>query len=118
MRRLTRMGMTLFVSAALTTPLAAQSGAPATLAFSALNGAAAARLTPDRLAEAPHSIEWMASNHSTRSEGTALMIVGAAGIILGLIIDEPIVTVAGAVTGGIGLYLYLRHGGEIKVKAE
>jgi hypothetical protein len=73
-------------------------------------------LAPDRPAAADHDINWMAkSDHSTRAEGTTLMIVGAAGIIVGLIIDEPIVTVAGAVTGGIGLYLYLRHGGEIKV---
>lgn len=47
-------------------------------------------------------------HHGTRKEGVALMIVGAAGIITGLIIDESVVTVLGAVAGGVGLYLYLR----------
>lgn len=134
MRQLMMIGLTLAAATAMTSSLAAQSEAavlepavagpvapdaqPRGLRFDAANGAATARLAPEPLPESNRSINWMASNHSTRSEGTALMIVGAAGIILGLVIDEPIVTVAGAVTGGIGLYLYLRHGGEIKVSAE
>ena len=40
--------------------------------------------------------------------GVALMIVGAAGVITGLLIDESIITIAGAGAGLIGLYLYLR----------
>jgi hypothetical protein len=47
-------------------------------------------------------------HHGTRKEGVALMLVGAAGIITGLIIHESVVTVLGAVAGGVGLYLYLR----------
>jgi len=43
-----------------------------------------------------------------RGPGVALMIVGAAGIITGLLIDESIITVAGAGAGLVGLYLYLR----------
>lgn len=43
-----------------------------------------------------------------RGPGVALMIVGAAGVITGLLIDESIITVAGAGAGLIGLYLYLR----------
>ena len=43
-----------------------------------------------------------------RGPGVALMIVGAAGIITGLLIDEDIITVAGAGAGLVGLYLYLR----------
>jgi hypothetical protein len=46
--------------------------------------------------------------HGSRKEGVALMIVGAAGIVTGLIVDEPIVTILGAGAGGVGLYLYLR----------
>lgn len=41
-------------------------------------------------------------------EGVALMVVGAASIITGLIIDEPVVTIPSAGVGGVGLYLYLR----------
>lgn len=128
MRHLVMLSALLAVASIPSSPLTAQSDAgvaaaldvaPATsagLGFSVVNGAATSRLAPDRPAAADHDINWMAkSDHSTRAEGTTLMIVGAAGIIVGLIIDEPIVTVAGAVTGGIGLYLYLRHGGEIKV---
>jgi hypothetical protein len=40
--------------------------------------------------------------------GAVLMIVGAAGIVTGLLVDEPIVTIAGAGVGGYGLYLYLK----------
>lgn len=47
-------------------------------------------------------------HHGTRKEGVALMIVGAAGIVTGLLIHESVVTVLGAVAGGVGLYLYLR----------
>jgi hypothetical protein len=36
------------------------------------------------------------------------MLVGAAGVITGLLIDESIITVAGAGVGLVGLYLYLR----------
>lgn len=128
MRHLMMLSTLLATSAMLVRPVAAQSdagataamevipAAPASLAFNATNGAATAELAPARAAEADPARDWTAaSDHSTRSEGTALMIVGAAGIIVGLVVDEPIITVAGAVTGGIGLYLFLRHGGEIKV---
>lgn len=43
-----------------------------------------------------------------RREAVALMIVGGAGIITGLLVDEDIITIAGAGVGGVGLYLYLR----------
>jgi hypothetical protein len=46
--------------------------------------------------------------HGTRREGMALMIVGAAGLITGLLIDEPAVTIISAGVGGLGLYFYLR----------
>ncbi len=128
MRHLVMLGTLLATATVAFRPLAAQTGAGAaattdviapesmSLAFSAANGAATARLAPERRVSAESDLNWTAATASgSKSEGTALMIVGAAGIIVGLIVDEPIVTVAGAVTGGIGLYLYLRHGGEIKV---
>lgn len=51
----------------------------------------------------------------TRREGTILMIVGVAGIITGLAIDESIVAIAGAGVAGFGLYLFLDNGGEITI---
>jgi len=43
-----------------------------------------------------------------RGPGVALMIVGAAGVITGLLLEENIITILGAGTGLVGLYLYLR----------
>jgi hypothetical protein len=43
-----------------------------------------------------------------KRQGEILMIVGAAGILTGLLVDEDLVTIAGAGVGGFGLYLYLR----------
>jgi hypothetical protein len=43
-----------------------------------------------------------------RAPGVVLMIVGAAGIITGIVVEEGIITVAGAGVGLYGLYLYLR----------
>jgi len=48
------------------------------------------------------------SAHGGHGQAVALMIVGAAGIVTGLIVDEAIITIAGAAAAGIGLYLYLR----------
>ena len=46
-----------------------------------------------------------------RRQGEILMIVGAAGIVTGLLVDEDLITIAGAGVGGFGLYLYLKAGG-------
>jgi len=43
-----------------------------------------------------------------RRQGEILMIVGAAGIVTGLLVDEDVITIAGAGVGGFGLYLYLQ----------
>jgi len=43
-----------------------------------------------------------------RGPGVALMLVGAAGVVTGLLIDESLITILGAGTGLVGLYLYLR----------
>ena len=52
-----------------------------------------------------------ASSRGDRREGEILMIVGAAGIVTGLLVDEDLITIAGAGVGGFGLYLYLKAGG-------
>jgi hypothetical protein len=36
------------------------------------------------------------------------MLVGGAGIITGLLVDESLITIAGAGVAGLGLYFYLR----------
>lgn len=51
------------------------------------------------------------STRGDRREGEILMIVGAAGIVTGLLVDEDLITIAGAGVGGFGLYLYLKAGG-------
>lgn len=43
------------------------------------------------------------------------MIVGVAGIVACLIIDEDIATIAGVGVAGIRLYLYLNNGGSVTV---
>jgi hypothetical protein len=50
----------------------------------------------------------LAASLRHRGPGVALMIVGGAGVVTGLLIDEPIITVAGAGVGLYGLYLYVR----------
>ncbi len=36
------------------------------------------------------------------------MIVGAAGIVTGLLVGEGLITIARAVVGGVGRYFYLQ----------
>lgn len=43
-----------------------------------------------------------------RGEGEVLMIVGAAGIITGILIEEGLISLLGAGVGLYGLYLHLR----------
>jgi hypothetical protein len=43
-----------------------------------------------------------------RGPGVALMIVGAAGVVTGLLINESLITVLGAGVGLVGLYIYVR----------
>ena len=57
---------------------------------------------PDPLAVFP------AQSLRHRGPGVALMIVGAAAVVTGLLIEESLITILGAGTGLVGLYLYLR----------
>ena len=57
---------------------------------------------------APAGERMTRERRGNRRQGEILMIVGAAGIVTGLLVDEDLVTIAGAAVGGFGLYLYLQ----------
>lgn len=44
----------------------------------------------------------------SRRTGEVLMIVGGAGFVAGLLADEDVLTISGAILGCYGLFLYLR----------
>ena len=98
--------------AALPSTSAAQAAGPRPIAPSQQVLLASARLRsrPNDLfnrAPSAHALVPQQAEGKKR-QGEILMLVGAAGIITGLLVDEDIVTVAGAGVGGFGLYLYLQ----------
>ncbi len=122
MRRLAPLLVKSFLLAVLAAPLAAQdradpapaadpgapalAAAPSTLAALAqLRGEASDRalLSGERPAFAAAPL-----GRGGRREAIALMVVGGAGVVTGLIADEDILVIAGAVVGGVGLFFYLR----------
>ncbi len=97
----------------LAAPSPVRAQTPAGLSASPDQWIAAAALRPVHSAPVDKVARIQASalvrgSRSGRSLGQVLMIVGGAGIVTGLIVDEPIITIAGAGVGGYGLYLYLR----------
>jgi hypothetical protein len=95
----------------LTRNAGAQSAGVLTIAPSPATLSAAAELRlpagqPLQLAPAVGELMTRGSR-GNRRQGEILMIVGAAGIVTGLLVDEDLVTIAGAAVGGFGLYLYL-----------
>lgn len=89
----------------------AQATAPASLQPSAEQFAAAATLSPPDAASFVTTAAPIATasvQSGTRREGVTLMIVGAAGMITGLLIDESAITILSAGLAGLGLYLYVR----------
>jgi hypothetical protein len=109
----------LVLGPAASQPVAAQSAPPTLRASNAqLSGLAELRVTAlaSTAAEAALNTNVVVATKQRR-QGTVLMIVGAAVIVTGLIVDEPIVTIGGAVVGGIGLYMFLDSGGEVRVGA-
>jgi hypothetical protein len=58
--------------------------------------------------ESPRLMASAETSRGGRRQGEILMIVGGAGILTGLLVDESLITIAGAAVGGYGLYLYLR----------
>ena len=91
-------------------PAGAQAVAPTSLCATPVQLATAAALRPQAsiASERPMLLGNDPYQHGTRTEGVALMIVGVAGIVTGLIVDEPVVTILSAGVGGLGLYFYLR----------
>ena len=69
---------------------------------------AAAVAAPDAETRAVAPEALVAVRRADRHTGVTLMIVGLAGVLTGLIVDEGAITVAGAVVGGEGLFMY-RH---------
>jgi hypothetical protein len=101
------LGLAFFISR----PAAAQSPAAWHPQPTAITAALATQQLPpplyqDQQLDRPNiQIDEEGPHHS---EAVALMIVGAAGLVTGLIIDEDILTLAGAGVGLVGLYMYLR----------
>ncbi|HMV30945.1 MAG: hypothetical protein U0104_02970 [Gemmatimonadales bacterium] len=80
--------------------------------------AALVAVSPRRAGDAPWGTTELATamgSRGKRREGSVLIIVGLAGIVTGLVIDESLVAVAGAGVAGVGLYLYLSNDGTIHV---
>jgi|CXWL01.1.fsa_nt_gi hypothetical protein len=73
---------------------------PARLAAPSASAAVAADLVRD--------VRVPAVARAGRGQATTLMIVGGAGIVTGLLLDEGVITVIGAGVWLYGLYLYLR----------
>ena len=105
--------LTLLLAAIVLVPpraAAAQAASTTSLRATPAQFAATAALQPaEKLPDtSPPSLEADPYQHGTRTEGVALMVVGLAGIVTGLVVDEPFITVIGAGVGGLGLYFYLR----------
>jgi len=88
----------------------AQAPAPSSLQPTAAQYEAMAQLRPQVgvASEQPAPLLSNSSGHGSRHEGTVLMIVGVAGMITGLLVDESLITILGAGAAGVGLYFYLR----------
>ena len=87
----------------------AQTHGPGLIGPSVQNLQAAAALRPATTPpEQSANLATVAVARAGKRTGSALMIAGAAALVTGLIIDEDVVTVAGAIAAGVGLFLYLR----------
>jgi hypothetical protein len=111
MRLVLAAGLALFAVAAAPRSLTAQAAAFQLIAPSRASLAATAQLSlpasqPFAL-ERPAGVPMTRRARGNRRQGEILMIVGAAGIVTGLLADEDLITIAGAGVGGFGLYLYL-----------
>jgi len=111
MRLVLVIGLALVASTAAPASASAQSAVAGLVAPSAgvLTAAAQLRLPASGLGSlvAPAGERMTQASRGNRRQGEILMIVGAAGIVTGLLVDEDLVTIAGAAVGGFGLYLYL-----------
>ena len=112
MRLMLVAGLALFAIASVPGGVVAQAAGSRdiTPGQNALIAAAHLRLTPGPRfhSESPLAGLVRDQSRSDKRQGEILMIVGAAGIVTGLLVDEDLVTIAGAAVGGFGLYLYLK----------
>jgi hypothetical protein len=112
MRLVLIAGLALFGLTAAPRNAAAQSAGAELIAPSPeiLSAAAQLRLSAPQSAGlvVPAGARIKQGRRGDRRQGEILMIVGAAGIVTGLLVDEDLVTIAGAAVGGFGLYLYLQ----------
>ena len=104
--------LTILVVAAAPKGLLAQGHVLHRISPAAAELRASADLGPASIArsagEQPRLMAGAVAVRSSRRQGEILMIVGGAGIVTGLLVDESLITIAGAVVGGYGLYFYLR----------
>jgi hypothetical protein len=114
MRRLAMTAMLLGAAAILPQAAAAQApDGPGRIAVTSAPPAwvagtpAAAVAAPEAETRAVAPEALVAVRRADRHTGVTLMIVGLAGVLTGLIVDESAITVAGAVVGGVGLFMYL-----------
>ena len=94
----------------LSRPAVAQGQGAGLVGASVQNLQAAAALRPVAATpETSTNLATMAPRSRARDRtGKALMIAGAAALVTGLIIEEDVVTIAGAIAAGVGLFLYLK----------
>jgi hypothetical protein len=111
MRLVMMAGLALFGLTAVPGHAAAQAADAGLIAPGpeTLSAAAQLRLSQPQPAGllAPAGERMTQGSRGNRRQGEILMIVGAAGIVTGLLVDEDLITIAGAAVGGFGLYLYL-----------
>ena len=112
---LRRTCTTLMVVLLLTTlawgAAAAQEKAVSPLAMSAVQLPGGLELSDSLLVASPGLMQpgdFTGLARPNRRTGEVLMIVGGAGILLGVLTDESVITIAGAGVAGYGLYLFLR----------
>ena len=111
MKHMLLTGLALVALGAAPARLAGQAPSTRLIApgHDALATAAELRMAPARPSEmAQLTGATIKSRRSGKRQGEILMIVGAAGLVTGLLVDEDIITIAGAGVAGFGLYLYLQ----------
>lgn len=111
MRLMLMVGLALLALAAAPADMVAQGSPSLSIApgHETLTAAAQLRLPATELSvlERPGQLAVQRARGNKR-QGEIMMIVGAAGIVTGLLTHEDLITIAGAVVGGVGLYFYLQ----------
>jgi hypothetical protein len=72
-----------------------------------LSASAEVRLGPSPFTNRQVWSEQPDARKPSKRTGEILMIVGGAGLLVGLLANEGVIAIAGAAVGGYGLYVYL-----------